>query len=57
MTMNDKIIDEKFENDINRTTAKTSALSSSKIKKCEYHLDEEMFPTQQHTPIEVSNSI
>ena len=54
--MNDKNRDEKFENDINRTTAKTSALSSGKIKKCENPLGEKIFPTQQHTPIEVSNS-
>ena len=37
MTINDQIRDEKLQCDINRETAKISALSSGKIHKYEYH--------------------
>ena len=36
MTIADKIRDEKLQYDINREPAKISALSSSKVAKCEY---------------------
>ena len=36
MRINDKIRDEKLQYDINRETAKISALSSAKIDKFEY---------------------
>ena len=36
MTIDDHIKDEKIQDDINRETAKTSALSSRKIDKYEY---------------------
>ena len=37
MAINDQIRDEKRQYDINRETAKISALSSGKIHKYEYH--------------------
>ena len=36
MTIDDTIKDEKLQYDINRETAKISALSSGKTDKCEY---------------------
>ena len=42
MTIEDQIIDEKLQYDINRETAKISALSSGKIVKYEYLTGEEI---------------
>ena len=47
MTINDKIIDENFQNDINKEAAKTSALSFDKIDKYEYLTGEEILPSDQ----------
>ena len=44
MIIDDKIRDEKLQNDINRDVAKISALLSSKIDKYEYLTDEEILP-------------
>ena len=52
MTIDDKIKDEKLKYDINRETAKISALSSGKIDKCEYLTGEEILPSDQSTIIE-----
>ena len=49
MTINDQIRDEKLQHDINRETAKISALSSGKIWKYEYLNGKEILPSdQQH---------
>ena len=45
MTVNDQIRDEKLQYDINRETAKISALSSVKIRKYEYPTGEEILPS------------
>ena len=47
MTINDQIRDEKLQYDINTETAKTSALSSGKIHKCEYLTGEDILPSNQ----------
>ena len=47
ITINGKIIDEKFQNDINKEAAKTSALLSGKIDKYEYLTGEEILPSDQ----------
>ena len=52
MTINDKIIDEKFQKDINRKAAKISALSSDKIDKYESLTGEEILPFDQSRLIE-----
>ena len=44
MIIDDKIRDEKLQNDINRDVAKISPLLSSKIDKYEYLTDEEILP-------------
>ena len=44
MTIEDQIKDEKLQYDINRETAKISALSSDKIDKYEYLTGEEILP-------------
>ena len=44
MTINDQIKDEKLQYDINRETAKISALSSGKIYKYEYLNGEDILP-------------
>ena len=46
-TINDKIIDEKLQYDINRATARISALSSGKTSKYEYLVGDERFPSNQ----------
>ena len=51
MTIDDKIKDEKLEYDINRITAKLSALLSSKIDNYEYLTDKEILPSQQQRRI------
>ena len=47
MTIDDQIKDEKLQYDINRESAKMSALSSGKINKYEYLTGEEMLPSNQ----------
>ena len=47
ITINGKIIDEKFQNDINKEAAKTSALLSGKIDKYEYLTGEEILQSDQ----------
>ena len=52
MTINDEIIDEKFQKDINRKAAKISALSLDKIDKYESLTGEEILPFDQSRLIE-----
>ena len=52
MTMDDEIRDEKLQYDINRETAKMSALSSGEIDKYEYLTIEEILPSYQRRVIE-----
>ena len=52
MTINDQIRDEKIQYDINRKTAKISALSSGNIKKYEYLTGEDILPSNQQQIIE-----
>ena len=52
MITDDKISDEKLQNDINKESAKPSALSSGKIDKYEYLTGDEMLPSNQRQIIE-----
>ena len=52
MAINNQIRDEKLQYDINRKTAKTSALSSGSIQKYEYFTGEEILPSNQQQIIE-----
>ena len=52
MTINDQIRDEKPQHDINRETAKISALSSGNIQKYEYRTGEDILPSNQQKIIE-----
>ena len=52
MAINDQIRDEKLQFDINRKTAKISALSSGNIKKYEYLTSENILPSNQQQIIE-----
>ena len=52
MTIDGQIKDEKLQYDINRETAKISALSSSKIRKYEYLTGEDILPSNQQKIIE-----
>ena len=52
MTIEDQIKDEKLQYDINRETAKISALSSGKIDKYDYLTGEEILPSNQQQIIE-----
>ena len=52
MTINDQIKDEKLQHDINRETAKISALSSSNIQKYECLTGEDILPSNQQQIIE-----
>ena len=52
MTIEDQIKDEKLQYDINRETAKISALSSGKLDKYEYLTDEEILPSNQQQIIQ-----
>ena len=52
MTINDQIKDEKLQYDINRKTAKISALSSGKLHKYEYLTGEDILPSNQQQIIE-----
>ena len=57
MTINDQIRDEKLQQDINRETAKISALSSGKIHKYEYRTGEGILPSNQQQIIEQAKFI
>ena len=52
MTINDQIRDEKLQHNINRETAKISALSSGNIQKYEYLTGEDILPSNQQQIIE-----
>ena len=52
MTIEDQIKDKKLQYDINRETAKISALSSGKIDKYEYLTGEEILPSNQQQIIQ-----
>ena len=52
MTIEDRIKDDKLQYDINRDTAKISALSSGKIDEYEYLTGEEILPSNQQRIIE-----
>ena len=52
MTIDDQIKDEKIQYDINRKTARISALSSGKIDKYEYLTGEKLLPSNQKRIIE-----
>ena len=52
MTIEDRIKDEKLQNDINREAAKISALSSDKLDKYEYITGEEILPSNQQQIIQ-----
>ena len=52
MTIDDKIKDEKLQYNVNRKTAKTSALSSGKIDKYKFLTGEEILPSDQSRIIE-----
>ena len=52
MTITDQVKDEKLQYDINRETAKISALSSGKIDKYEYLTGEEILPSNQQQIIQ-----
>ena len=47
MIIDDKVRDEKLQYDINRETAKISALSSGKSNKSEYLTGEEILPSNE----------
>ena len=57
MTINDQIRDEKLQQDINKETAKISALSSGKIHKYEYRTGEGILPSNQQQIIEQAKFI
>ena len=52
MTLEDQIRDEKLQYDIDRKSAKISALSSGKIDKYEYLTGEDILPSNQQQIIE-----
>ena len=52
MAINDQIKAEKLQYDINRETAKISALSSGKLHKYEYITSEDILPSNQQQTIE-----
>ena len=53
MTIDDKIRDEKLQDNINREAAKMSPLSSGKIDKYEYLTGEEILPSDKKRVIEL----
>ena len=57
MTIDDKVRDEKLQDDINREAAKISALSSVIIDKYEYLASEEIFPFNKREIIEQSKFV
>ena len=52
MTIDDKIRDEKLRYGINREAAKIAALSSGKIDKYDFLIEEQMIPPYQRRVIE-----
>ena len=52
MTINDQIRDDKLQSDINRESAKISALLSGKTRKYEYLTGEDILPPNQQQIIE-----
>ena len=52
MTINDQIRDEKLQWDINRKSAKVSALSSCKSRKYEHLVGEDVLPSNQQLMIQ-----
>ena len=52
MTIDDKIKDEKLQDDVNREAVEISLLSSGKINKYEYLTGEEILPFDQSRRIE-----
>ena len=56
MTINDQIRDGKLQYNINRETAKISALSSGKIHKYEYLTGEDILSSNQQQIIEQAKS-
>ena len=52
MTIDEKIRDEKLQDDIDREAAKISALSSNKIHKYEYLTGEDILPSSNQQIIE-----
>ena len=52
MTIDDKIRDEKLQNNIDKEATKISALSSGKIDKYEYLTSQEILPSDQSRTIE-----
>ena len=52
MTINDQIKDEKLQYNINRESAKISALWSGKLQKYEYLTGEDILPSNQQQIIE-----
>ena len=56
MIIDDKIRDEILQLDINREVAKSLALSSGKIGKCEFLTGEEILPPDQSRIIEQATS-
>ena len=57
MTVDDQIRDEKLQYDINRETAKISALISGEIHKYEYLTGEDILPSNQQQIIEQAKFI
>ena len=57
MTIEDQIRDEKLQYDINRETAKISALFSGKIDQHEYLTGEKILPSKQQQIIEQAKCI
>ena len=55
MTIDDKIRDEKLQDNINREAAKISPLISGKIDKYEYVTGEEILPSDKKRVIELHN--
>ena len=52
MAIDDKIWDEKVKYDINREAAKVSGLSSGKVDKYKFLIDEDILPSDQSRIIE-----
>ena len=52
MTIDNKIRDEKIQHDIDRESAKISALSSGKLHKYEYLTGEDILPSNQQQIID-----
>ena len=57
MAINDQIRDEKLQYNIDRETAKISALSSGKIHKYEYLTGEDILPSDQQQIIEQTKGV